>query len=111
MMFWIVSLVAIILHFSSAQTSMYFIYIYKHTKLNEKYFKFIFFIFTEPESQGYCAPYNGKICKKYLTGIGKVWFNDSNDNPGGWLNERITTNLWEELIQRLVEPCRSAAEV
>ncbi|XP_006618521.1 tyrosine-protein kinase transmembrane receptor Ror2 isoform X1 [Apis dorsata] len=84
MMFWIVSLIAIILHFSSAQT--------------------------KPESQGYCAPYNGKICKKYLTGIGKVWFNDSNDNPGGWLNERITTNLWEELIQRLVEPCRSAAE-
>ena len=40
-----------------------------------------------------------------------MWFNDSNDNPGGWLNERITTNLWEELIQRLVEPCRSAAEV
>ncbi|XP_029035404.1 neurospecific receptor kinase isoform X2 [Osmia lignaria lignaria] len=84
MVFWIVSLVAIILHFSSAQT--------------------------KPESQGYCAQYNGQICKKYLTGIGKVWFNDSNDNPGGWLNERITTNLWEELIQRLVEPCRSAAE-
>lgn len=68
-------------------------------------------MFLEPESQGYCAPYNGQICTKYLTGIGKVWFNDSNDNPGGWLNERITTNLWEELIQRLVEPCRSAAEV
>ncbi|XP_015599014.1 tyrosine-protein kinase transmembrane receptor Ror2 isoform X2 [Cephus cinctus] len=62
------------------------------------------------ESHGYCAPYNGKICKKYLTGIGEVWFNDSNDNPGGWQNERITTDLWEELIQRLVEPCRSAAE-
>nr|XP_012146391.1 PREDICTED: tyrosine-protein kinase transmembrane receptor Ror2 isoform X2 [Megachile rotundata] len=65
---------------------------------------------TKPESQGYCAPYRGKICKKYLADIEKVWFNDSNDNPGGWLNERITTNLWEELIQRLVEPCRSAAE-
>jgi receptor tyrosine kinase len=65
----------------------------------------------EPESQGYCAPYSGKICKKYLTGIGEVWFNDSNDNPGGWLNERITTNLWEELIQTLEEPCHSAAEV
>ncbi|KAM0728242.1 Tyrosine-protein kinase transmembrane receptor Ror2 [Formica fusca] len=64
----------------------------------------------KPESQGYCAPYSGKICKKYLTGIGKVWFNDSNDNPGGWLNEKITTNLWEELIETLLEPCRSAAE-
>ncbi|XP_076167661.1 neurospecific receptor kinase [Ptiloglossa arizonensis] len=84
MVFWIVTLVAIILHFSSV-----------HTK---------------PESQGYCAPYSGKICKKYLAGIGKVWFNDSNSNPGGLLNEQITTNLWEELIQKLFEPCRSAAE-
>ncbi|XP_033220883.1 tyrosine-protein kinase transmembrane receptor Ror2-like [Belonocnema kinseyi] len=63
-----------------------------------------------PENHGYCAPYNGKICKKYLTGIGKVWFNDTPDNPGGWLNEQITTNLWEELIENLNEPCRSAAE-
>ncbi|XP_011503745.1 PREDICTED: tyrosine-protein kinase transmembrane receptor Ror2 [Ceratosolen solmsi marchali] len=59
---------------------------------------------------GYCAPYNGKICKKYLTGIGTVWFNDSIDNPSGWLNEKITTDLWDELIQKLTEPCRSAAE-
>ena len=64
-----------------------------------------------PEQHGYCAPYNGKICKKYLTGIGKVWFNDTHDNPGGWLNEQITTDLWEELIGNLKEPCRSAAEV
>ncbi|XP_011299094.1 tyrosine-protein kinase transmembrane receptor Ror2 [Fopius arisanus] len=62
------------------------------------------------ESQGYCAPYNGKICRKYLTGIGKVWFNDTADNPGGFLNEEITTDLWEELISKLKEPCRSAAE-
>uniref|UniRef100_A0A6V7MC42 receptor protein-tyrosine kinase n=1 Tax=Bracon brevicornis TaxID=1563983 RepID=A0A6V7MC42_9HYME len=62
------------------------------------------------DSQGYCAPYNGKICRKYLTGIGKVWFNDTSDNPGGLLNEQITTDLWEELIGTLKEPCRSAAE-
>ncbi|XP_051175096.1 tyrosine-protein kinase transmembrane receptor Ror2 [Leptopilina boulardi] len=62
------------------------------------------------ESQGYCAPYSGKVCKKYLTGIGKVWFNDTRDNPGGLLNEQTAMNLWEELIVNLNEPCRSAAE-
>lgn len=71
----------------------------------------MFLLFAEPELQGYCAPYSGKICNKYLAGVGNVWFNDSNTNPGGLLNEQITTNLWEELIERLVEPCRSAAEV
>ncbi|XP_015520524.1 tyrosine-protein kinase transmembrane receptor Ror2 [Neodiprion pinetum] len=60
--------------------------------------------------KGYCAPYNGKICKKYLTGIGQVWFNDSDGNNGGWLNEKITTGLWTDLIKTLIEPCRSAAE-
>ncbi|XP_012278846.1 tyrosine-protein kinase transmembrane receptor Ror2 [Orussus abietinus] len=62
------------------------------------------------ESTGYCSIYTGKICKKYLSGSGQVWFNDTKDNPGGSLNERITTDLWEELIQKLEEPCRSAAE-
>ncbi|KAK0161569.1 hypothetical protein PV327_010028 [Microctonus hyperodae] len=65
---------------------------------------------SEIQIQGYCAIYNGQICKKYLTGIGNVWFNDSHDNPGGLLNEQITTDLWEELISTLKEPCRSAAE-
>ncbi|KAF7996669.1 hypothetical protein HCN44_002315 [Aphidius gifuensis] len=59
-------------------------------------------------NQGYCAPYNGNICKKYLTGF--VWFNDTKDNRGGWLNEQTTINLWDELISTLKEPCRSAAE-
>lgn len=63
------------------------------------------------QAGGFCAPYHGKICKKYLNGIGTVWFNDSADNPSGWLNEKITTDLWDELIQKLAEPCRSAAEV
>lgn len=62
------------------------------------------------ENHGYCAPYSGKVCKKYLTGIGKVWFNDTRDNPGGLLNEQTAMNLWEELIVNLNEPCRSAAE-
>lgn len=67
--------------------------------------------FIESVPEGFCAIYNGKICKKYLTGIGKVWYNNTTDNPNGYLNERITTDLWEDLIQRLKEPCRSAAEV
>ncbi|XP_012250835.2 tyrosine-protein kinase transmembrane receptor Ror2 [Athalia rosae] len=65
---------------------------------------------TSPSFKGYCAPYNGKICKKYLTGIGQVWFNDSNEDTGGWLNEKITKDLWTDLIEGLHEPCRSAAE-
>ncbi|KAL7294377.1 tyrosine-protein kinase transmembrane receptor Ror2 [Trichogramma pretiosum] len=72
-----------------------------------------FFIATATSTNfagGYCAPYNGKICKKYLTGVGLVWYNDTSDNRGGWLNEKITQDLWEELIQKLEEPCRSAAE-
>lgn len=62
-------------------------------------------------SKGYCAPYSGQICRKYLQGHGLVWFNISQDNSGGWLNEQITQNLWKELILNLQEPCRSAAEV
>ena len=62
-------------------------------------------------SKGYCAPYNGQVCKKYLQGRGLVWFNISQDNSGGWLNEQITQSLWNELVTKLHEPCRSAAEV
>jgi muscle, skeletal, receptor tyrosine kinase len=64
-----------------------------------------------PPPRGYCAPYNGKVCKNYLNGSGLVWFNISHDNSGGWLNEQITAGLWEEMIENLKEPCRSAAEV
>ena len=66
---------------------------------------------TNPASKGYCAPYNGQVCRHYLVGRGLVWFNISQDNSGGWLNEQITQNLWEELIVKLREPCRSSAEV
>jgi hypothetical protein len=62
-------------------------------------------------SKGYCAPYNGQVCRSYLKGRGLVWFNVSQDNSGGWLNEQITQNLWTELVEKLTEPCRSAAEV
>ena len=61
--------------------------------------------------EGYCAPYNGQVCKKYLQGRGLVWFNISKDDSGGWVNEQITQSLWNELITKLHEPCRSAAEV
>jgi receptor tyrosine kinase len=64
---------------------------------------------TPPE--GYCAPYNGQVCKSMLNGTGLVWYNISYDNTGGWLNEQITGGLWKELITTLEEPCRSAAEV
>ena len=62
-------------------------------------------------AKGYCAPYNGQVCRQYLVGRGLVWFNVSQDNSGGWLNEQITQNLWEEVIVKLKEPCRSSAEV
>jgi hypothetical protein len=62
------------------------------------------------KSKGYCAPYNGQVCRKYLQGRGLVWFNISQDSSGGWLNEQITQNLWDEMISKLKEPCKSAAE-
>lgn len=63
---------------------------------------------TVPGSPGYCATYSGKICKNYLVGTGYVWFNKSHD--GGWVNEQITTGLWEEVIEGLKEPCLGAAK-
>lgn len=59
---------------------------------------------------GYCAPYNGKICRKYLNNTGLIWYNMSHESPGGWLHEQITMGLWTELVQSLREPCRDAAE-
>lgn len=60
-------------------------------------------------STGYCAAYNGQICKPYLNG--SIWYDITHDTPGGWLHEQITMRLWEEMIVSLNEPCRSAAEV
>ncbi|XP_054736478.1 tyrosine-protein kinase transmembrane receptor Ror2 [Anastrepha obliqua] len=61
----------------------------------------------EYEEKGYCAPYNGKICKQYISG--QVWYSRE-DPTGGWKNEQITTALWEELIADLSGLCRVAAE-
>ena len=61
-------------------------------------------------AKGYCAPYNGQVCRKYLQGRGLVWFNISQDNSGGWLNEQIVQSLHDEIIKKLAEPCQSAAE-
>ena len=64
-----------------------------------------------PPVAGYCAPYNGNVCRNYINGRGQVWFNISQDNAGGWRNEEITMGIKEELINTLEQPCRSAAEV
>lgn len=58
--------------------------------------------------EGYCAPYNGKVCKRFITS-NQVWY--SREGQGGWENERITESLWEEMISELSGLCRSAAEV
>ncbi|XP_023341942.1 tyrosine-protein kinase transmembrane receptor Ror2 [Eurytemora carolleeae] len=64
----------------------------------------------EGAAGGYCAPYSGKVCRSHLQGRGLVWFDISQDNAGGWLNEEITSGLQEELIDKLQEPCRTAAQ-
>ncbi|XP_055381785.1 tyrosine-protein kinase transmembrane receptor Ror2 [Condylostylus longicornis] len=59
------------------------------------------------DERGYCAPYNGKVCKSYISG--QVWY--SREDPGGgWQNEQITAGLWEDLITDLNGLCREAAE-
>lgn len=63
---------------------------------------------SEAIEKGFCAPYNGKVCKSYVSG--QVWF--SKDDPnGGWKNEQITSALWDEVISDLNGNCRHAAEV
>ncbi|XP_055917209.1 tyrosine-protein kinase transmembrane receptor Ror2 [Eupeodes corollae] len=59
------------------------------------------------KEKGYCAPYNGKICKSFIRG--QVWYSREDPN-GGWKNEQITTALFEELISDLTGQCRIAAE-
>jgi receptor tyrosine kinase len=61
--------------------------------------------FCNGETQS-CGPYHGNICKNYRNGK-IVWYN----NSGGFENEEITKGLWGEVIERLEEPCRRAAEV
>lgn len=63
---------------------------------------------SDREEKGYCAPYNGKICKQFISG--PVWYS-LEDPTGGWRNEQVTTALWDELIVDLTGLCREAAEV
>lgn len=59
------------------------------------------------EQQGYCAPYNGQVCKKYVNTTKLVWFNST----GGYENEKITKGLWQEMIEGLTGICKTPAEV
>lgn len=58
---------------------------------------------------GYCGPYLGDVCKKYIDTSNRfVWYNIT---TGKIENENITKGLWQEMIVGLREPCRSSAEV
>ncbi|XP_022901245.2 tyrosine-protein kinase transmembrane receptor Ror2 [Onthophagus taurus] len=52
----------------------------------------------------FCVVYGGKICKNYMRDT-MVYKNGTND-----INENITAGLWEEMVVKLKEPCKSAAE-
>ena len=61
---------------------------------------------------GYCGRYTGNICRGQLSNPSSVWYNiSSNDQTGGWLNEQLVHGLWEEVVNTLREPCKSAAKV
>ncbi|GAB6022338.1 hypothetical protein CHUAL_006459 [Chamberlinius hualienensis] len=62
-------------------------------------------------SWGYCAPYNGQVCKPYVNASSMVWFNMTMDTPGGWLHEQLTIGLWEEMIAPLGQSCKDAARI
>lgn len=53
---------------------------------------------------GYCAPYNGKVCKAFIKST-QVFYSGS----GGWENEKVTTGLFTELIEDLDELCQKPA--
>lgn len=61
------------------------------------------------EEEGYCAPYNGKVCKSFVNSR-QVWYSRE-DGTGGWENEKITAALFREFINDLPDYCRPAAEV
>lgn len=60
----------------------------------------------DEEPLGYCAPYTGQVCRKYLNGSSLVYYNFTTDSPPVPLNEKITEELWSEIISSLLEPCR-----
>lgn len=61
---------------------------------------------SKSEELGYCAPYNGKICKSYISG-GQVWYPST--RSGGWENEEIATGLFAELVAELDPLCELPA--
>lgn len=60
----------------------------------------------DEETLGYCAPYTGHVCRKYLNGSSLVYYNFTSESPPVPINEQITMELWSELISSLLEPCR-----
>lgn len=79
----------------------------KHVYLFSLKFKYSFL----GTSKGYCAQYNGKICKKYINASILIWFNDTLENAGSEKNEIITTGLFDEMLPSFSKICRPAAEV
>lgn len=67
--------------------------------------------FITGSSKGYCAQYNGKICRKYLNASILIWFNNTLENEGSEQSEIITTGLWDEMLPSFSKTCRPAAEV
>ncbi|XP_054710825.1 tyrosine-protein kinase transmembrane receptor Ror2-like [Uloborus diversus] len=65
----------------------------------------------DEEALGYCAPYTGQVCRKYINGTSLVYYNFTSENHPIPINEQISLELWRELISSLLEPCKSAAEV
>lgn len=64
--------------------------------------------FIDGDEEGYCAPYNGRVCKSNVAST-QVWYS-TKDDSGGWENEQITAALWVELISGLNGLCRNPAE-
>lgn len=62
-------------------------------------------------SEGYCAQYNGKICRTYLNASILIWFNNTLENEGSQQNEFITAGLWDEMLPSFSKTCKPAAEV
>ena len=77
----------------------------------KEFYTLIFLMIIEStafKDDSYCAPYRGHICKNYISSSIFVYF--ANGSSGS-VHEQITTNLWNEMIVGLKEPCQSAAEV
>lgn len=58
------------------------------------------------EEFGFCAPYNGRICRNYIKGT--VWY--PAEKSKSWENEEITTGLFNEMIDDLEALCELPAK-